>query len=136
MLVGRNRLGNRVNSVSDILPLHTGGGRPTALRLFAHLRGLDGPIRLADLGDCMRSLGLAPGMFACRTFQGTPVRQRGLDVGSFFLADKAGGVASTVMVGELPVHLRERASHPNARTGVRPPTVAHRDCGPCGPTYP
>ena len=41
---------------------------PDAMRLFAHLRALDGPLRLADLGAYVASLGLAPGLIACRTF--------------------------------------------------------------------
>ena len=64
---------------------------PDAPRLFEHLRGLDGPLRLADLGDYVESLGLAPGPIPCRTFQGTPMRHRGLDVGNFFLGEKEGG---------------------------------------------
>ena len=64
---------------------------PDAMRLFAHLRALDGPLRLADLGEYVASLGLAPGLIACRTFQGTPMRHRGLDVGHFFLGEKEGG---------------------------------------------
>ncbi|MDE0282060.1 MAG: response regulator, partial [Gammaproteobacteria bacterium] len=62
-----------------------------APRLFEHLRGLDGPLRLADLGEYVRSIGLAPGLIPCRTFQGTPMRHRGLDVGNFFLGEKEGG---------------------------------------------
>ena len=68
---------------------------PDAMRLFEHLRGLDEPLRLADLGDYVRSLGLAPGLIPCRSFQGTPIRHRGLDVGNFFLGDKQGGSAFT-----------------------------------------
>ena len=68
---------------------------PDAMRLFAHLRALDGPLRLADLGEYVASLGLAPGLIACRTFQGTPMRHGGLDVGSFFLGEKEGGAAFT-----------------------------------------
>ena len=64
---------------------------PDAMRLFHHLRGLDGPLRVADLGDYVASLGLAPGLIPCRTFQGTPMRHRGLDVGNFFLGEKEGG---------------------------------------------
>ena len=63
-------------------------GWPDAMRLFEHLRGLDGPLRVADLGDYVASLGLAPGPIPCRTFQGTPIRHRGLDVGNFFLGEK------------------------------------------------
>ena len=68
---------------------------PDAMRLFAHLRALDGPLRLADLDEYVRSLGLAPGLVPCRTFQGTPMRHRGLDVGHFFLGEKEGGAAFT-----------------------------------------
>ena len=68
---------------------------PDAMRLFEHLRGLDGPLRVADLGDYVASLGLAPGLIPCRTFQGTPMRHRGLDVGNFFLGEKQGGEAFT-----------------------------------------
>ena len=68
---------------------------PDATRLFEHLSGLDGPLRLADLGEYVASLGLAPGLIPCRTFQGTPMRHRGLDVGSFFLGEKEAGEAFT-----------------------------------------
>ena len=64
-------------------------------RLFEHLRALDAPLRLADLGDYVRSLGLAPGLVPCRTFQAAPIRHRGLDVGNFFLGEKEGGEAFT-----------------------------------------
>ena len=47
-------------------------------------------MRLADLSGYVRSLGIAARMFF-RTFQGTPVRHRGAEVGHFFLADKAAG---------------------------------------------
>ncbi|MDD9993732.1 MAG: response regulator [Rhodospirillales bacterium] len=67
------------------------GAWPDAMQLFEHLRSLDAPLRLADLGDYVRTLGLAPGLIPCRTFQGTPMRHRGLDVGNFFLGDKEGG---------------------------------------------
>ena len=64
---------------------------PDAMRLFEHLRGLDGPLRLADFGEYVGSLGLSPGLVPCRTFQGTPMRHRGLDVGNFFLGEKEDG---------------------------------------------
>ena len=68
---------------------------PDAPRLFEHLRGLDGPLRLANLGDHVRELGLEPGPIPFRTFQGTPMRHGGLDVGNFFLGDKEGGETFT-----------------------------------------
>ena len=64
---------------------------PDAMRLFEHLRGLDGPLRVADLGAYVASLGLSPGLIPLRAFQGTPMRHRGLDVGNFFLSEKEGG---------------------------------------------
>ena len=83
---------------------------PDAMRLFAHLRALDGPLRLPDLGDYVASLGLSPGLIPCRTFQGTPMRHRGLDVGSFFLGEKAGGEAFTDEDEEVLVLLAAQAA--------------------------
>ena len=94
---------------------------PDAMRLFAHLRALDGPLRLPDLGAYVASLGLAPGLIPCRTFQGTPMRHGGLDVGHFFLGEKAGGAAFTDEDEEVLVLLAAQAAVAiaNAR--------AHRD---------
>ncbi len=64
---------------------------PDSGRLFRHLRELPGPLRLADLSGYVRSLGIAPAPTFSRTFQGTPMRHRGADVGNFFLAEKADG---------------------------------------------
>ena len=94
---------------------------PDAMRLFEHLRGLDGPLRLPDLGAYVVSLGLAPGLVPCRTFQGTPMRHRGLDVGSFFLGEKEGGGEFTAEDEEVLVLFAAQAAIAiaNAR--------AHRD---------
>ncbi len=64
---------------------------PDGGRLFQHLRELPGPLRLADLADYVRSLGMAPTPTFSRTCQGAPMRHRGTDVGNFFLAGKEGG---------------------------------------------
>ena len=64
---------------------------PDSGRLFEHLRHLPGPVRLADLSGYVRALGIAPAQMFSRTFQGTPMRHRGAEVGHFFLADKADG---------------------------------------------
>ena len=94
---------------------------PDAMRLWEHLRGLDGPLRLDDLGEYVASLGFAPGLIACRTFQGTPIRHRGLDVGNFFLGEKQGGAEFTADDEEVLVLLAAQAAIAisNAR--------AHRD---------
>ncbi|MDE0111605.1 MAG: ATP-binding protein, partial [Albidovulum sp.] len=68
---------------------------PGKARLFEHFRGLPGPLRLADLSDCVQTLGIEPAPAFIRTFQGAPMRHRGAEVGSFILADKAGGEAFT-----------------------------------------
>ena len=64
---------------------------PGSIRLFQHLRELPGPLRVADFSAYVRSLGIAPARTFSRTFQGTPMRHRGADVGNFFLAEKADG---------------------------------------------
>ncbi|MDE2904789.1 MAG: GAF domain-containing protein, partial [Acidobacteriota bacterium] len=64
---------------------------PDSGRLFEHLRELPGPLRLADLPGYVRSLGIEPARTFSRTFQGTPMRHRGVDAGHFFLAEKADG---------------------------------------------
>ncbi len=68
---------------------------PGHARLFEHFRGLPGPLRVADLSDYVRALGIEPARMFSKTFQGTPMRHRGADVGSFFLADKSDGEAFT-----------------------------------------
>ena len=68
---------------------------PDHARLFEHLHRLPGPLRLDNLAAYVRALGIEPPPTFSRTFQGTPMRHRGTDVGSFFLADKADGEAFT-----------------------------------------
>ena len=68
---------------------------PGNARLFGHFRGLPGPLRLDDLSGYVRALGIEPAPAFSRTFQGTPMRHRDADVGSFFLADKTDGEVFT-----------------------------------------
>ena len=65
------------------------------LGLVEHLNGLPGPLRVADLQAYTRSVGLTPVPTLPDTFQGTPVRHRGVGVGYLFLGEKAGGEAFT-----------------------------------------
>ena len=60
-------------------------------RLFEHFKGLEGSLRLTDLHGYVRSLGFPPHPILPKTVQGTPMRHRGVNVGNFFLAGKAGG---------------------------------------------
>ena len=63
---------------------------PDGPRLFAHLRDLPGPVRLADLPSYVRALGFSSDLMRSRTFLGTPMRHRDVHVGHFFLAEKEG----------------------------------------------
>ena len=64
---------------------------PDGPRLFEHFRALPGPVRLDDLPAYVRSLGFSADLILSKTFQGTPMRHRGEEVGLFFLAEKEGG---------------------------------------------
>ena len=68
---------------------------PDGPRLFAHLRDMQGPVRLADLPDYVRALGFSSDLMRSRTFLGTPMRHRDVHVGHFFLAEKEGAPAFT-----------------------------------------
>ena len=68
---------------------------PDGPKLFAHLRDLPGPVRLTDLPALVSSLGFSPDLMRSKTFQGMPMRHRGVTVGHFFLAEKEGAPAFT-----------------------------------------
>ena len=91
---------------------------PDGLRLFEHLRDQEAPLRLADLPSYVRSLGISPDVIPCSTFQGTPIRHRGVHVGSFFLGDKRGGGEFTSEDEEVLVLFASQAATAiaNART--------------------
>ncbi len=84
---------------------------PDGPRLFERLRDLPGPIRLADLPSHLAALGLdGDGLLPSRTFQGTPMRHLGEHVGSFWLAEKAGGARFTADDEELLVLFAAQAA--------------------------
>ena len=91
---------------------------PDRGRLFEHLRRLPGPLRLTDLSGYVRALGIAPARMFSRTFQGTPMRHRGADVGHFFLAEKADGEEFTADDEEMLTLFASQAAAAitNART--------------------
>ena len=91
---------------------------PHSLSLFEHFRGLPGPVRLADLAGYVRDLGIEPHRLFSRSFQGTPMRHRGADVGNFFLADKADGQVFTDADEEVLTLFASQAASAiaNART--------------------
>ena len=51
---------------------------PDGPRLFEHLRDLPGALRLRDLPGYVRSLGFSSDLMRSKTFQGTPMRHRGV----------------------------------------------------------
>ena len=65
-------------------------GWPGGVRLFEHLRNLPEPLRLADLSEYAQGLGIASAWTFSKTFQGVPMRHRGVQVGGFFLGEKEG----------------------------------------------
>ena len=91
---------------------------PDGWRLFEHFRDLPGAIRLQDLPDYVRSLGLSSDLMRSKTLQGTPIRHRGVHVGTFFLAEKEGGPEFTDEDEEVLVLFASQAATAiaNART--------------------
>ena len=64
-------------------------------QLFEHFRDLEGPLRIADVPAYVRSLGFSTELLPSKTFQGTPMRHRGVHVGNFYLVEKEGGTEFT-----------------------------------------
>ena len=106
---------------SGLTPEETGrlaAWLPDGLRLFEHFRDLEGSVRLADVPQYVRSLGFSSDLILGKTFQGTPMRHRGVHVGNFFLAEKHGGAEFTQEDEELLVLFASQAATAiaNART--------------------
>ena len=91
---------------------------PDGLRLFAHFQNLDAPLRLDDLPAYVHALGLSTDLMRSKTLQGTPMRHRGVPVGTFFLAEKEGGCKFTSEDEEVLVLFGSQAATAiaNART--------------------
>ena len=91
---------------------------PDGPRLFEFFRDLPGPLRIPDVPAYIRSLGFSPDRLPSKTFQGTPMRHRGVHVGNFYLVEKEGGEAFTDEDEELLVLFAAQAATAiaNART--------------------
>ena len=87
-------------------------------RLFEHFRDLPGPLRIADVPAYVRELGFTTDRLPSKTFQGTPMRHRGVHVGNFYLVEKEGGEAFTDEDEEILVLFASQAATAiaNART--------------------
>ena len=91
---------------------------PDGPRLFPHFRDLPAPLRVPDLRADVESLGFASDRIPVQSFQGTPMRHRGVLVGIFFLAEKASGSEFTAEDEQVLVLFAAQAATAiaNART--------------------
>ena len=91
---------------------------PDGPRLFEHFRDLPGTLRLSDVPAYVRGLGFSSDRLPSRTFQGTPMRHRGVHVGNFYLVEKEGGEEFTGEDEELLLLFASQAATAiaNART--------------------
>ena len=62
---------------------------PDGPQFFDHLRHLSAPLRIADLPEYLRSLGLSAIPGGSATLQGTPMLHQGEYLGFFFLGIRA-----------------------------------------------
>ncbi len=87
-------------------------------RLFEYFRDLEGPLRIADVPAYVQALGFPIDRLPSKTFQGTPMRHRGVHVGNFYLVEKEGGEAFTDEDEEILVLFASQAATAiaNART--------------------
>ena len=91
---------------------------PDHMRIFEHLRDLEGPVRLPDLPSFLRALGRSLEPVRIRSGQAAPMRHRGVQVGNFFLGDKEAGEEFTDEDEEVLVLFASQAATAiaNART--------------------
>ena len=83
---------------------------PDGPRLFEHFRDLPGPVRIADVPAYVQELGFPTDRLPSKTFQGTPMRHRGVHVGNFYLVEKEGGDAFTDQDEEILVLFASQAA--------------------------
>ena len=93
-------------------------GLADGLRLFEHFQNIPGTLRLSDLPGYVGSLGFLPDRLLPKTFQCTPMRHRGVQMGTFFLSEKEGGREFTSEDEEMLVMFGAQAATAiaNART--------------------
>ena len=88
------------------------------LQVFEVLRDLPSPLRVADMPAYVRGLGFSTDGVCIGAFQGTPMRHRGAQVGTFFLGEKETGPEFTGEDEEVMALLASQAAAAiaNART--------------------
>ena len=88
------------------------------MQAFEALRDVQSPLRVADMPTFIASLGLSTDGVIIKTFQGAPMRHRGVQVGNFFLGEKETGPEFTADDEEVMVLFASQAATAiaNART--------------------
>ena len=89
-----------------------------SMNLFEVLRDLPAPMRLSDMCSYVAGLGFSTDGVIIDTFQGAPMRHRGVQVGNFFLGEKETGPEFTDEDEEVLVLFAAHAAAAiaNART--------------------
>ncbi|MCY3812381.1 MAG: response regulator [Gammaproteobacteria bacterium] len=89
-----------------------------SMGIFAALRDLDAPLRVADMPAYVAGLGFSTDGVIISSFQGMPMRHLHAHIGNFFLGEKAGGPEFTDEDEELLVLFASQAAAAvaNART--------------------
>ena len=100
---------------------------PDGPRLFEFFRDLPGPLRIPDVPAYVRALGFSPDdRLPSKTFQGTPMRHRGVHVGNFYLVEKADGEAFTDEDEEILVLFAAQAATAIANARICPDRQNYR----------
>lgn len=121
---------------------------PDGPRLFEHFRGLDAPIRVADLPGYVRALGFSVDLMRTRTMLGIPIRHRDMNVGNLFLGEKEGGrefadadeeeltlfaAQAATAISNARAHREERGARANLEALIETSPVGVMVCdGPTG----
>ena len=89
-----------------------------SMRAFEVLRDLPSPVRVADMPAYVGGLGFSTDGVIVNTFQATPIRHRGVQIGNFFLGEKETGPEFTDEDEEVLVLFASQAAAAiaNART--------------------
>ena len=91
---------------------------PEGPRLFAQMRELPAPLKLANLAEWVRELGFATDLLPPAAVMGMPLRHRGRHVGNFFVGMKGNGEEFTAADEEILALFASQAATAiaNART--------------------
>ena len=86
------------------------GNWPKAAGLLGYLRQIERPMRLADIGSHLTSVGFPENHPPMKTFLGTPIRHMGAPVGNLYLTEKEGGGEFTLQDEEILILFASQAT--------------------------